>query len=65
MVDSNNGRVLIVDDEQNAIKVLSAILSDAGYNVIESENGERAIKIISKKDIDVIVTDGCTPYITY
>ncbi len=57
MVDSNNGRVLIVDDEQNAIKVLSAILSDAGYNVIESQNAEKAIKIISKKDIDVIVTD--------
>ncbi len=57
MVDWNSGRVLIVDDEQNAIKVLSAILSDAGYDVIESQNGERAIKIISKKDIDVIVTD--------
>jgi DNA-binding NtrC family response regulator len=57
MVNWNSGRVLIVDDEQNAIKVLSAILSDAGYNVIESQNGERAIKIISKKDIDVIVTD--------
>jgi DNA-binding NtrC family response regulator len=57
MVDRNNGRVLIVDDEPNAIKVLSAILSDAGYNVIESQNGEKAIKIISKKDIDVVVTD--------
>jgi DNA-binding NtrC family response regulator len=57
MVNWNSGRVLIVDDEQNAIKVLSAILSDAGYNVIESQNGERAIKILSKKDIDVIVTD--------
>lgn len=57
MVDWNSGRVLIVDDEQNAIKVLSAILSDAGYDVIESQNGERAIKILSKKDIDVIVTD--------
>jgi DNA-binding NtrC family response regulator len=57
MVHWNNGRVLIVDDEQNAIKVLSAILSDAGYHVIESQNGERAIKIVSKNDIDVIVTD--------
>jgi len=57
MVNRNNGRVLIVDDEPNAIKVLSAILSDAGYNVIESQNGEKAIKIISKKDVDVVVTD--------
>ena len=57
MVDSNNGRILVVDDEPNAIKVLSAILSDAGYDVIESSNGEKAIKVISKKDIDVVITD--------
>lgn len=57
MVDTNNGKVLVVDDEPNATKVLAAILSDAGYNVVESSNGEKAIKIISKKDIDVVVTD--------
>jgi len=57
MIDTNSGKVLIVDDEPNATMVLSAILSDAGYNVVESSNGEKAIKIISKKDIDVVVTD--------
>lgn len=57
MVDTNSGKVLVVDDEPNATKVLSAILSDAGYNVVESSNGEKAIKIMSKKDIDVVVTD--------
>lgn len=57
MADTNNGRILLVDDEPNAIKVLSAILSDAGYDVIESQNGEKAIKVISKKDVDVVITD--------
>ncbi len=57
MADTNSGKVLVVDDEPNATKVLSAILSDAGYDVDESSNGEKAIKIISKKDIDVVVTD--------
>jgi len=57
MIDTNNGKILIVDDEPNALQVLSAILSDAGYNVVESSNGEKAIKVISKKDIDVVVTD--------
>ncbi len=57
MVDTNSGKVLVVDDEPNATKVLSAILSDAGYSVVESSNGEKAIKIMSKKDVDVVVTD--------
>lgn len=54
---ADNGKVLVVDDEPNATKVLAAILSDAGYDVIESSNGEKAIKVISKKEIDVVVTD--------
>ena len=57
MADTNSGKILLVDDEPNAIKVLSAILSDAGYDVIESQNGEKAIKMISKKDVDVVITD--------
>ncbi|MEW6001498.1 MAG: sigma-54 dependent transcriptional regulator [Nitrospirota bacterium] len=57
MGDSNRGRVLIVDDEPNAVKVLSAILSDAGCGVIDAPNAEKAIKIVSKEDVDVVITD--------
>jgi len=54
---SNKGKILIVDDEPNAIKVLSAILTDAGYNVLEAMHAQGAIEIISNKDIDVLITD--------
>jgi DNA-binding NtrC family response regulator len=57
MGKDNKGQVLIVDDETNAIKVLTAILSDAGYGVSEAQDIKKAIKIISRRDIDVIVTD--------
>ncbi len=57
MTSRYNGRVLIVDDETNAIKVLSAILSDAGYHVFEAQDVEKAVKTISRKEIDVIITD--------
>jgi DNA-binding NtrC family response regulator len=57
MINKNNGKILIVDDEPNAIRVLSAILSDAGFNVVESSSVEKAIKIITRKDIDVVITD--------
>ncbi len=51
------GKVLIVDDEPNALRVLSAILSEVGYHVIESLNVEDAIKAVHKDDIDAIITD--------
>jgi len=52
-----SGRILVVDDEPNAVKVLSAILSDAGYIVLESSSVAKAIKILSQEDIDVVITD--------
>ena len=55
--DNGNGKVLIVDDEPNAVKVLSAILSDDGYEVYESNDVERALKIIHRNDVDTVITD--------
>ncbi len=54
---SNTGKILIVDDEPNAIKVLSAILSDAGYDVLEAMHAQGAIQIVDNEDIDIIITD--------
>ncbi|NOZ25513.1 MAG: sigma-54-dependent Fis family transcriptional regulator [Nitrospirae bacterium] len=52
-----NGTVLIVDDEPNAIKVLSAILLEADYNVLESFDVDTALRILDHEDVDVIITD--------
>ena len=52
-----NGTVLLVDDEPNAIRVLSSILKNDGYTVLESPNVEGAIDIIHRKPVDAIITD--------
>ncbi|VAX34737.1 sigma-54 dependent DNA-binding response regulator [hydrothermal vent metagenome] len=52
-----NGTVLIVDDEPNAIKVLSAILLEADYSVVESIDVDMALKTLHQEDVDVIITD--------
>ena len=52
-----NGKVLVVDDEPNAIRVLSAILSEGGYHVLESGDVEKAIGIVKTEDVDAIITD--------
>lgn len=53
----NCGKVLIVDDEANALLVLSAILREVGYHVIESLNVDKAIGIIHREGVDAIITD--------
>ena len=54
---NTTGKILIVDDEPNAIKVLSAILSDAGYTILEAMHAQAAIQIVDNEDIDIIITD--------
>lgn len=54
---ANNGNVLIVDDEPNALRVLSAILRGDGYSVIESTDVDHAVGIIDQKPVDAIITD--------
>jgi len=53
----NKGNILIVDDEPNALRVLSAILSEEGYKVFDSVNVENAINLILKQDLDAVITD--------
>jgi DNA-binding NtrC family response regulator len=50
-------KVLVVDDEPNAVRVLSAILSEGGYHVLESGDVESAIGLVTTEDVDAVITD--------
>jgi two-component system chemotaxis response regulator CheY len=56
-----NGRVLVVDDEPDVRKVVRMTLEKAGYDVIEAEDGEKAIAAINSDEnpliLDVIISD--------
>ena len=56
-----NGRVMIVDDEDNVRKVLRLTLAKAGYDVVEAQHGGEGIKTIGSDDnafmLDVILCD--------
>ncbi|NLI30889.1 MAG: response regulator, partial [Nitrospiraceae bacterium] len=49
--------VLLVDDELNTLKVLSAILRSAGYGVTMARTAEEALDRAQKQPFDVVVTD--------
>jgi DNA-binding NtrC family response regulator len=57
MATSESKKVLIVDDEPNAIKVLSAILREEGYRVHESMSVDHAVGIMHSEDVDAVITD--------
>lgn len=50
-------QVLIVDDEPNLRKILSAQLSRDGYDVLTAEDGEQGLQILREHHIDLVVTD--------
>ena len=49
--------VLIVDDEKNYLRVLSAVLEDEDYEVITASNGSEALEMHKRSDLDLILTD--------
>ena len=50
-------RVLIVDDEANIRKVLTAQIKAAGYEVTTATNGIEALDLLSKGEIDAVISD--------
>jgi two-component system NtrC family response regulator len=49
--------VLIVDDEKNYLVVLSAFLSEEGYETLTADSGQRALEIVETTDLDLVLTD--------
>src|SRR5690554_1313394 len=52
-------KILIVEDEASIRRVLSKILSeeDENYQISEAEDGEKAIKMITEDDFDLVICD--------
>ncbi|HEX6278194.1 MAG TPA: sigma-54 dependent transcriptional regulator, partial [Polyangiaceae bacterium] len=50
-------QILVVDDEPNLRRVLSAQLERDGYDVHTSEDGEQALALLRDHHIDLVITD--------
>jgi len=54
--------ILVVDDEARMRKIIKDFLKLQGYNIIEAEDGERAIEIFAEqKEIDLVLLDIMMP----
>ena len=59
VVDYGDGEtVLIIDDEPTIRMLVSEVLGDSGYTVLEAEDGPRGLKILeSNARVDLLITD--------
>ena len=50
-------KILIIDDDAGLRKSLSLILSDAGYDVVQAEDGESGLRVATEESPDIILCD--------
>jgi len=60
-LNKSEKKILIVDDNPNVLKLLHISLVKDGYQVIQAENGEEALKLANKHHPDLIISDIMMP----
>jgi DNA-binding response OmpR family regulator len=59
--ESSGRQVLVVDDEPMLRNLLSRLLRMEGYEVLEAEDGQRAIEIVRANEPDLVLLDVMLP----
>ncbi|HEX4341035.1 MAG TPA: EAL domain-containing protein [Polyangiaceae bacterium] len=57
-------RVLVADDEPGILKMVSRILTGAGFEVIPASNGREAARLLARETFDAVLTDVSMPEMT-
>ena len=50
-------RVLTVDDSRTILAMLHHTLTNAGFEVLQAENGQVGLDVLGREDVDVVITD--------
>lgn len=56
--------ILLVDDEQQMLLAMEAVLARLGHSVFKSSNGAEALEVLDKTSVDLIISDMRMPVIT-
>lgn len=54
--------VLVVEDDKNLRKLIVTCLKKKNYNVLEVENGEKALEVMDTNYVDIIISDIMMPH---
>ncbi|MBE1444895.1 response regulator transcription factor [Paenibacillus sp. OAS669] len=53
--------ILLVDDEKEIIDMLEIYLKNEGYRLLRASDGEQALQVLQKEEVDLIVLDIMMP----
>jgi len=56
-VNTNQGTVLVVDDETSVRRVLSATLTGMGFTVVAASRGQEAVELVNVAQFDAVLLD--------
>jgi two-component system, NtrC family, response regulator len=54
---SNKGRIVVIDDEANAVAALTTLLREDGYEVEGAHEAQTGLALLERIDADVVLTD--------
>ena len=54
-------RVMIIDDDENAVKFLSVVLGENGYETVAANDGRAGLEKLRESAVDLIVLDVMMP----
>lgn len=54
---NNHAKLLIIDDERIALKNLEHVMKKEGYDVVSTQSGVNAVKLLEEQAFDVVLTD--------
>ena len=57
-------KILIADDEQNQLELLSFNLTQAGFSVAQAQDGKQALTMIEDSPPDLVVLDWMMPHLS-
>jgi DNA-binding response OmpR family regulator len=61
LITTRQPRVLVVDDEPDAVKILSLNLSVRGYQVVSASDGVEAMSRFDESNVDLVLLDITLP----
>ncbi|MBP9837275.1 MAG: sigma-54-dependent Fis family transcriptional regulator [Proteobacteria bacterium] len=56
--------ILLVDDEEQMLSAMEAVIARMGHAVIKTRNGKEALEVIEKGKIDLVISDMRMPVMT-